>query len=137
MSNHTVGLKMGPTSATIIILLFVIFPTRIRAVLFSTKAYAGSTCIHDLETASSMRLDRGELGAFVARSVAVHVTNHGVRFILPVHHIRQGGMQGWTSMDCIQSTDPKGSLCSIPSTTSGTQTLGLAVLSIISPTLSL
>lgn len=105
----------------IIISLLAILPANIHAVLFSTKAYAGSTCMHDLETASSMRFDRGEMGAFVARSVAVHVTNHGVRFVLPVHHVRQGGMHGWTSMDCVQSSDPRGSLCSIPILSSETQ----------------
>lgn len=96
------------------ILLFVVFTImHVNAVTFNTKAYAGSTCMHDLESSLPMSFHRGELAEFVTRSVAVHITSHGIRFILPIHHIREAAMVGWHDFPCIQVTDSEGSLCSI------------------------
>lgn len=65
-----------------------------HAVTFNTKTVQGSTCLHHLETSMPMQFDKGELAEFVMRSTAVHITKHGVRFVLPVHNIREGGMHG-------------------------------------------
>lgn len=67
-----------------------------------------------------MRLDTGQLAEMVMRSAAVHITRHGIRFIPTIHTLRGGGMRGWIELECVQSGDGIGSLCSIPSQGNGT-----------------
>ena len=92
----------------------------VGCVFFTIKPMRGSTCIHHLESEQPMRLDTGHLAEMVMRSSAVHITRHGIRFIPTIHTLRDGGMRGWTELECVQSGGGVGSLCSIPTAPGGT-----------------
>ena len=88
------------------------------AVLFSTKAILGSTCLHHLESGSTILFDRGQMAQMIMASTCIQITQRGVRFISPVQHIRNGGNgmgHGWHELDCIQNGKRLGSLCAIRS----------------------
>lgn len=97
----------------IVLLLTIIHST--HAVLFSTKPVLGSTCLHHLESGSTMLFDRGQMAEMVMASTCLQITQRGVRFISSAQHLRDfSASKNWQKVDCIQNGRRIGSLCAIP-----------------------
>jgi hypothetical protein len=96
--------------------LLLIFIHATHAVLFSTKPVLGSTCLHHLESGSTMLFDRGQMAEMVMASTCLQITQRGVRFISSAQHLRDLSVsKNWQKVDCVQNGKGIGSLCAIPS----------------------